>query len=77
MVFCKTDMGTLSAWSYGNNYNGYGTDWDTERATERGISIGNNSYACVHLGQVRGKDKLVLCVNKKMCDEYGIEIIIE
>ena len=76
MVFCKTDMGTLSAWSYGNNYNGNSTAWESGIATERGISIGNNGYACVHLEQVRGKDKLVLCVNKNMCEEYGIEIII-
>ena len=74
MVFCKTDMGTLKAWSYGNHY----TDWEDGSATERGISIGcgDNGYAYVHVEQVRNKDKLVLFINKKVCDEEGIEIII-
>lgn len=78
MVFCKTDMGTIQAWSYGNKYNGYGNDWEDGLATERGISIGkSDGYAYVHVEQVRGKEKLVLYINKAVCDAEGVEIIIE
>lgn len=69
---CKTDKGTMVAWTYGNN-------WYDDNATSKGISFGFYSsgdaiglFNCdVETGE------LTIKIHKAIADELGIKIVVE
>ena len=69
---CKTNKGTMIAWTYGNN-------WYDNNATSKGISFGfySSSDAIGSFNYNDTTEELTIKIYKKIADELGIKITIE
>lgn len=69
-ILCKTEKGTLEAWTWGNTWREYNKEAD------RGISIGRYGGHAFAIAECNN-GTMKLTIKKQVLEEDGIELIIE
>lgn len=70
---CKTNKGTMAAWTYGNNW------YDDDNATSKGIHLGfySSGNAIGSFNYDVATEELTIKINKAIADKLGVKVIIE
>lgn len=68
MVMCKTDKGTLCAWTYGNN-------WYSKSTDKKGLAVGlYGDVAFINVDYDSDKKKIVITLNREYMMNHDIEL---
>ena len=69
---CKTDKGTMAAWTYGNN-------WYDDNVSSKGIGFGfySSDFAIGSFNYDVKTEEFTIKIHKELADKLGIKIIID